>query len=121
MDTTIALVHIALLICWNTYWFTSMWISTSRRRGNRAPDVVYLLWSATKWPALIAILASPFYVLYLGEDLGFWDYLGLVVGIIAWWIYRNEGDDDVWKRFKRRAKEKIAQVGSRLVVVPEPA
>jgi hypothetical protein len=45
--------------------------------------------------------------------------LGFLVGVLLWWLCRNDrDDDDRWKRRRRRAGKAVRAVAGRLVVVP---
>ncbi len=47
-------------------------------------------------------------------SLGFW--LGL--NLLMWWLINRDKKDDRWKRRRKKLKEKVARVGTKLVVVP---
>lgn len=47
--------------------------------------------------------------------------LAAATQVWSWFLLKDRGgDDDRWKRRRKRAAEKISQVGSRLVVAPAP-
>lgn len=53
------------------------------------------------------------------KGINLWiDGFCLGVDLLIWVWYRNLGDDDRWKRRKRKAVEAIRRVGARLVVQP---
>lgn len=86
------------------------------------PDRVRAIRVLTKWPALVYCIASPFLDALAGERDTWWMYLGYVLDLVTWYMYRNtDDDDDSMKRLKDNVKEKVEQIGSKLVVVAEPA
>lgn len=44
----------------------------------------------------------------------------LGIEVYLWFAFRHLGDDDRWKRRRRKLAEKVSRVGSRLVVAPTP-
>lgn len=92
-------------------------VGTKLRTVKTAMNLVWL-WS--KWPALAYIILNPFFHLLLGEKMNFWFWLFEGLSLFNWWYYKDMGDDDDWKKLKKKVKEKVAAIGGKLVVVPEP-
>lgn len=70
-----------------------------------------------KWPALVSVIAMAGKAMDLGAPL----WLGCLYSAISsyvWLHFKDVGnDDDYKKRLKRKAAEKVAAIGGRLVVV----
>lgn len=72
----------------------------------------------------------PFYlpavVFYMGDlvlkgEMRGWNIAFAFCALLNWYLLKDVGDDDRWKRRKKKAVEKIKQIGSRLVVAPAEA
>jgi hypothetical protein len=91
-------------------------------RKTTVGRAVNLVWYLSKWPALAFIIFDPFAHWACGMKMDGLYWLIEALTIYNWWWYRNVGDDDdFWKKKLKKAMEKIAQIGSKLVAVPEPA
>lgn len=78
------------------------------------------LWYWCKWPALAFLILDPFFHLVLGQKMDVWYWLFEALGFYNWYSYKDAGDDDdEWKKTVKKAKEKVAQIGGKLTVVPE--
>lgn len=68
-------------------------------------------------PAVLVMIADE----SLRGKLFGWDLFWSAMSILAYFIYKNEGDDR-WKRRRKKAAEKVKALASgRLVVVPSGA
>lgn len=52
------------------------------------------------------------------RTFNFWDYILLAINLWFYWAYKDVDKDDRWKRRKEKLAEKVAQVGSKLAIVP---
>jgi hypothetical protein len=116
--------------CYLTFLFDSIFLLIHKTSGmlrvgpeTRSPlrRALNVVWLITKWPALVYLLTDPVFHLMLGHKLDAVWWFGELLGLWNWWHYRNIGDDDDWQKLKKKVKEKIAVLGSKLVVIPEPA
>jgi hypothetical protein len=83
---------------------------------------INLMWLVSKWPALVYLILDPFAHWACGMRMDGWYWLFELINIYNWYWYRNIGDDDdFWKKKLKKLSEKIAQIGSKLVTLPEPA
>jgi hypothetical protein len=67
------------------------------------------------------IFAPPGYLLSLIDNWNRHDVFGYLLtgfSFVFWWRSRNWPNDNEWKRRAKRAAEKVASLGHRLVVVP---
>lgn len=112
------LIDIALLSCWFTYIFSGVFLKTAAPlHGHR--EVVNAIWALTKWPALVSIGGMPACEMLMShKNLHWWDVIFAGLSVWIWWSYRNSGDDDQFKKTKKRALERVSEVGGKLVVVP---
>jgi hypothetical protein len=71
----------------------------------------------------------PFYVFlccvaavkYAADGFNWTDVISNGVHVLNWYLYRDvDDDDDRWKRRREKLREKIEQVGGKLVVAPAP-
>jgi hypothetical protein len=91
-------------------------------RDNRLIRVTNAMWRWCKWPSLVYVIAAPVLDVLSGVgDHHWWTPFLYVWNGWIWWAYRNAGDDDEWKRKAKRLAEKVKQVGTKLVVVPQGA
>jgi hypothetical protein len=91
--------------------------------GLPKPDALRWLWAELRPFYLPACVVGVLETVLAGEGGGFWIWVGHALQFACWWIYKNVDDDDEdrWKRRKAKLKEKVAQLGGRLVVVPAGA
>jgi hypothetical protein len=106
---------------WTTVlWFSCCTLLSLARSGYRIPRLVHRLWAELKYPVLVYLLFCPLLrVLAYGRPMRPLEMFFVGTNLLLWWAHRNAGDDDDrWKRRRKKLTEKIAQVGSRLTVVP---
>lgn len=83
---------------------------------------INLMWLVSKWPALVYLILDPFAHWACDMRMDGWYWLFELLNIFNWYWYRNVGDDDdFWKKKLKKLSEKVAQIGSKLVTLPEPA
>jgi hypothetical protein len=82
-----------------------------------SPERISTLWRRCKWLGLAFVLLNPVMTVLIDHRTSFIGHVSNVVFPVYWWLFRNM-DDDHTKRLKRKLKEKIKRVDSRLVVVP---
>jgi hypothetical protein len=69
-------------------------------------------------PAVVVVNASGIWVHH--DPLNAWRLVGTACALANYWLFKDN-DDDRWKRRRRKLAERIARIGSRLVVVPDGA
>ena len=83
----------------------------------KALDIFHLLWAELRpfyLPAVAVIISKH---VMNGDILG-WYAITDAAKIYGWWMLKDIGDDDRWKRRRAKVVEKVQRLGSRLVVVP---
>ncbi len=103
------------------YIFTGVWLKTDTVMKRPHKPRVNSLWRWCKWPALASVVLEIPSQLLLGEKVGMWDYLACVFNLLIWWFYRNVGDDDPMNKLRKKLKEKVAEIGGKLTIVPAGA
>lgn len=79
------------------------------------------LWTWTKWPALGFCIAYLIANVLLNHHQHWWDTALTLSNFFFWWNNKDKGDDDFTRKLKKACKEKVAEIGGKLVVVPEAA
>jgi hypothetical protein len=122
MKILMLLVDLTLLICYDVFLVTACVLRANKElnRGqtNRVPLYAF---HVTKWPALAGMILEPFFEIYLYGHIDMVSLFFDVLGLIGWYFLRNVGDDDWWKKRKEKMRDKVVQLGQKLVVIPEPA
>lgn len=113
-----------LLFCvFNSYLICGLATKFLRLNPNRrrARMVFSSIWWICKYPALIYVCFNPAVQASLHGPLSGWGWLLAVMNGLVWWLYRNSGDDDDWKKMMDKLNAVISRIGSKLVVVPQSA
>jgi hypothetical protein len=121
MSMVLECINTVLLSAYFVYLYSSMALGIRKVMGLPRWPLANLLWYWSKWPALVFIYLSPIIVLLQKGELNWWTAPSVAMSTVAWWLYRNEGDDDDHKKLKKKLKEKVHVLGGKLVVIPEPA
>lgn len=116
---------------WVSFSFLLMWgnvsyVCAAACQMQRCQATPPLLWRfqvegrAFFWPAYVCVVAGQALVYHAPVFLTIWN----VVSYLAeWFAFRNvakyhDHDDQPWKRRRKQIAEKLARLGSKLVVVP---
>lgn len=121
INTFLFFINLAASMCYLIYIVSGLTNRVFRMTGKGNLPVANLLWYWTKWPALASAPLELVVEILLGEPLDWWDYLSFLATVVIWWMYRNDGDDEDHKKLKKKLGEKVADIGGKLVVIPEPA
>lgn len=95
--------------------------------GNGRAEEVYQWTLPFAWIAwLMAALNSLAHLAALtpGEPGGTWNMIALCIQVyFSWASYRKwkNGDDDRWKRLRKKSASTVKDLGHRLIVAPAPA
>ncbi len=115
------IAYFGLWGCMLIYQFCGIYLSLDKLYKKPHPPTLNGWWRWTKWPALcFGLLSIPLQIL-MHEDIGMWDHLGSLLNLAIWWMYRNAGDDDPMDKLRKKFKEKVAEIGGKLVIVPSGA
>lgn len=96
-------------------------LSWTKGRHDRKPlNYILRVWAELRPFYLPAVVVHIAEVTFAGEMRG-WNVFFAACNVLNWYLFKDVGDDDRWKRRTKKAVEKIKQVGSRLVVVPSGA
>lgn len=118
--TSLAIVWVVLVYANGMYIASGWWLVLHRMTGIPIPKgIAHAVWKWTKWPALGQILLMLYFT--INREPGFESATDTAMLAIAWWIFRNAGDDDFKKKLKKKLSEAVKQVGDRLVIVPKVA
>jgi heme/copper-type cytochrome/quinol oxidase subunit 2 len=133
-ETRLIILLIADITSWSftLYIFSAVFLvlgktfgklRTATGKQKRAPmhRCANFVWWLTKWPALVDLILEPFFHIALSEKMDVWFWVFEVMGFYNWWVYRDAGDDDDYKKLKKKLKENVKVLKGKLVVVPEPA
>lgn len=105
---------------------TAMWswsglaLSLCKDFGWRRPAAARWLWAELRplyLPSVLLLIGND---AMHGEIVG-WNALWAALCLVNWWFLKDVDEDDRWKRRRRKVAEKVARMGSRLVVVPVKA
>lgn len=121
LNNWLNLISILFVICQGTFNLCSFYLSLAKAYGFSKLRWPNTLWKWTKWPTIVGIYSQPVISVLLNGKLGWVDLFAFVMGIFAWHINKDLGDDDDFKRKFKKVKEKIVEQAGKLVVVPEPA
>lgn len=110
---------VALTSLFYVYMFSSLLLSLCAVR-HKKPAWLNFIWYVTKWPALGYICAMPVIEAF-ADTLDWKTSASFAVNLAIWYLNRNAGDDDDYKKWKKRVQSKVTEVKGRLVVVPVPA
>lgn len=100
--------------------YSSTILALSRLLGSLLPERVMRL--CVTLASELRPLYLPAVVLQIAADamagrlLG-WNAFFHGFALLAWWIFKDEGDDR-WRKRRKRIREKVARRGARLVVIP---
>lgn len=119
---TIALLWVGLGSFYGAFMISTVLLTLSKLLlppGNFVRLAANFCWYVTRWPCLVYIFLDPVFQLVMFKELD-WGSIVLydVIGFVLWWLNRDLGDDDKWRDLKKRAAEKVAALGRKLVVVP---
>lgn len=107
-----------LFIC---YLFSGLFLRMAHELGRDRSRVINLIWKWSKWPSLAYVVSAPLLDVLNHNEQHWYSSLLYVWNGVVWWLYRDMGDDDDFKKLGKRIKEKVAQMGNKLVVIPAPA
>lgn len=86
----------------------------SRESPRRLAMPLFMYTKPVYWPAW------GFHYLIFNHEPSWIRILGALAYVYWWYKLKDEGDDR-WKKLRKKAKEKIVRLGSRLIVVPAPS
>ncbi len=76
-------------------------------------------WCIAKWPALASVIWDPAVIIFFDHQApSTFQILVTAFNAWVWYLYRDAGDDDEFKRLLERSTETVKDIGGRLVVVP---
>lgn len=89
------------------------------RRLHHAPrgEIATAIWWWLRWPSLVGILLQPVWGI-AAKEMDAFDWFCFAVFLVFWFAFYSIGDDDYGKKLRRKTKEKVERVGTRLAVVP---
>lgn len=120
-DTTkliITLIEAIGVTVYNVYIFSAIALAVCKIIGHERWPWANLLWYWCKWPALAYLITDPVFDILLDGELSWFSALLDAFSIWVWWSYRNHGDDDDYKKLKKKLKESVKAINGKLVVVP---
>ena len=120
MDTVLMIASTLLTTFSAAYYAAGPMLYFAGR--TRELPITNMVWKWTKWPAFANIFIEPVIHIFLDGDLTMWTTLGSALNALAWYAWRNAGDDEDWKKkMKDLSSSVVESIGHRLVVVPAPA
>lgn len=99
-------------------WSTMFLVLFKHRFSEKNREILVTLVSETR-PLYPFAWGLRIYQLSLEGPIDWFNWLIMASSLLAWYFIREE--DDRWKKRRKKAKEKIALIGGRLRVVPNPA
>lgn len=113
--TLASVVFMLVFLVWSS---TCAYLFVEKLHGGPVNTTVNAIWKLLKWPALLGVLLQPVAAYYLeGPNNGF-EWFCFALFLFFWLLFRNQGDDDEWKKTRRKALAKVQQIANRLEVVP---
>lgn len=110
------------LVCsYDIFTFAGMLLMGTGTGGKPRRPVLNSLWYVTRWPALAYVCLYLLLHLLRDGTLHPWQWFSNAFSFLGWWVFRDVGDDDDYKKLKKKLKDKIAVRKGKLVTVPEPS
>ncbi len=121
-------VHLLMFVCWMTvyWWMCAGWLlfvdkSSYFRPPHISPGLVTLARNV-HWelrPFYLSALGGYVLCTALTGSVNFWTAVEFVwYGLVWHWFKDIGGDDDRWRRRRKKLVEKVALVNGRLTVSP---
>lgn len=76
------------------------------------------IWIVLKWPALVGVILQPIDAFFLMGFIDSFEWFCFITFLSFWLLFRNQGDDDEWKKTRQKVLEKVQRVAARLEVIP---
>lgn len=118
LDLLLNLTDVSLFAVFLAFTWSSSRIFFTKIAGSRASDLIYQVWTVTKWPALVFVLIGPVLTVVLDEGITAWGVINFAFFAATWWACRKVGDDDTTRKRRRKFSVKIQELQGRLVAVP---
>lgn len=107
-------------------YLASAWVIDTCRamnvpRESRIRRGANLAWSFSKWPALARLILDPFFMYLTDRHMSAPWWFCELASFYIWWIFRDHGDHDDWKRMRDAVRGRVAVRKGKLIVVTETA